>query len=209
MKHQLDNGLTVLVQSCRFAPVVALQAWVHVGSADESESEQGLAHLIEHMLFKGTPTRGVGDIAREVESAGGDIDAWKVGGKYTLNNFSVFGQYEDSSEDDNDAAAEGLKVWHVGGTYTMGNNTLYGAYGQGTVEFQGPGSDDEDYTTWSIGGIHKMSKRTFIYAAYTAADCDAAMSDIYENGLDVSVCSGVDDNGGDNKAGTIGMKHKF
>jgi len=143
------------------------------------------------------------------DSGSGDVSAWKVGGKYTLNNFAIFAQYEDSSEDDDAAAAEGLKVYHVGGTYTMGNNTLYAAYGGGTTEFQGAGSDDEDYTTWSVGGIHKMSKRTLIYAAYTAADCDANMNNIYENGLDVSVCSSVEDNGGDNKALALGMKHKF
>lgn len=152
----------------------------------------------------------------------GDITAWKVGGKYTLNNFSIFGQYEDSDEDSNLAAAEGLRVWHVGGTYTMGNNTLYAAYGQGTADFNGGGFDDEDYTTWSVGGIHKLSKRTLIYAAYTAADCDANMNNIFANGMDVSVCASIDDGtdsvgqggssglgGGDNVAATIGMKHKF
>ena len=72
----LPNGLTVLVESLRHSPVVALQAWVRAGGADETEDVLGVAHLHEHMLFKGTPRRGVGEIARSVESAGGDINAW-------------------------------------------------------------------------------------------------------------------------------------
>jgi zinc protease len=58
------------------APVVALQAWVGVGSADERPGEEGLAHVQEHMLFKGTRRRGVGQIARDVEARGGEVNAW-------------------------------------------------------------------------------------------------------------------------------------
>jgi len=74
----LPNGMTVVCQESHRAPVVALQMWVGVGSADEDEAagEVGLAHVHEHMLFKGTPTRGVGEIARAIEAAGGDINAW-------------------------------------------------------------------------------------------------------------------------------------
>jgi zinc protease len=73
----LANGLTVLIEPMHHAPVVALQAWVHVGGADEDkEREAGLAHLHEHMLFKGTTKRAVGEVARCVEAAGGEINAW-------------------------------------------------------------------------------------------------------------------------------------
>jgi zinc protease len=72
----LDNGLTVLLQENHAARVAALQLWVRVGSADETEDEAGLAHLHEHMLFKGTARRGPGEIARTVEACGGDINAW-------------------------------------------------------------------------------------------------------------------------------------
>ncbi len=71
-----DNGLTVIFLEDRFAPVVAFQMWMGVGSADERPEEAGLAHVLEHMLFKGTDRRGVGEIARDVEGAGGDINAW-------------------------------------------------------------------------------------------------------------------------------------
>ncbi|NLH48425.1 MAG: insulinase family protein [Myxococcales bacterium] len=72
----LSNGLRVVLQQARFSPVVSLSAWVGVGSADESPAEAGLAHLHEHMIFKGTARRGVGQIAREVEGAGGEINAF-------------------------------------------------------------------------------------------------------------------------------------
>ena len=75
-RFQHGNGLTVLLKEQHASPVVAFQAWVGVGSADEPEELAGIAHVFEHMLFKGTSRRGVGQIAREVESSGGDINAW-------------------------------------------------------------------------------------------------------------------------------------
>lgn len=76
LRARLDCGLTVLMKENHQAPVVAAQIWVDVGSADEEPGEEGLAHLHEHMLFKGTKTRGVGEIARAIEAAGGEINAW-------------------------------------------------------------------------------------------------------------------------------------
>ena len=73
---KLENGMTVILKENRSVPVVALQAWVKVGSADESDDKAGICHLIEHMLFKGTEKRGVGEIAYEIESSGGEINAY-------------------------------------------------------------------------------------------------------------------------------------
>jgi len=73
---KLDNGLEVILEENHAAPVVAFQAWVKIGSADEPPELAGIAHVFEHMLFKGTKRRGVGQIAREVESSGGEINAW-------------------------------------------------------------------------------------------------------------------------------------
>jgi zinc protease len=72
----LKNGTRVIIQENHATPVVAIQVWVGVGSADEKEGVAGIAHVVEHMLFKGTERRGVGDIAKEIEGAGGDINAW-------------------------------------------------------------------------------------------------------------------------------------
>jgi hypothetical protein len=76
LRARLDCGLTVLFKENHHAPVVAVQVWVGVGSADEKKGEEGMAHLHEHMLFKGTKKRGVGEIAKAIEAAGGDINAW-------------------------------------------------------------------------------------------------------------------------------------
>ncbi len=73
---RLDNGLEVVLEENHAAPVVAFQAWVKIGSADEPPQLAGIAHVFEHMLFKGTKKRGVGQIAQEVEAAGGEINAW-------------------------------------------------------------------------------------------------------------------------------------
>ncbi len=54
----LANGLTILLRESHRAPVVELQIWADVGSADERPGEEGLAHFHEHMLFKGTERRG-------------------------------------------------------------------------------------------------------------------------------------------------------
>jgi zinc protease len=72
----LDNGLRVVIQEDHFAPVVAIQIWVKAGSADETPDVAGAAHVHEHMIFKGTARRPVGAIAAEVESSGGNINAF-------------------------------------------------------------------------------------------------------------------------------------
>lgn len=74
--ERLPSGLSLVVNPVQTAPVVAFQVWVHAGGFDELPNERGLAHLHEHMLFKGTPTRAVGQIAAEIEAAGGQINAW-------------------------------------------------------------------------------------------------------------------------------------
>ena len=70
------TDLQVVVEPVVGAPVVAIQVWIGSGGLDEGPEERGLAHLHEHMLFKGTPQRGVGEIAAAVERAGGQINAW-------------------------------------------------------------------------------------------------------------------------------------
>lgn len=81
----LDNGLVALVKEDRSAPVAAVQIWVGTGAMDEDEFlGAGLSHFIEHMIFKGTPTRAVGDITRQINDAGGEINA------YTAHDRTVF-----------------------------------------------------------------------------------------------------------------------
>ena len=79
--QKLIGGQTLLAIPVPGMPVVAIQVWIGVGSYDEQDGEHGLAHLHEHMLFKGTERngvmhRGVGDVAHAVEAVGGQINAW-------------------------------------------------------------------------------------------------------------------------------------
>ena len=74
----LPNGLTVLVQRDASAPVVAIVTCVKAGYFDETDDETGIAHVLEHMYFKGTPTRGVGEIAKQTKAAGGHLNAHTI-----------------------------------------------------------------------------------------------------------------------------------
>jgi len=74
---RLPNGLHVIVREDHSAPVVSAQAWCRTGSIDEGRwLGAGLSHMLEHMLFKGTTTRGAGRIDQEVQEAGGYMNAY-------------------------------------------------------------------------------------------------------------------------------------
>jgi zinc protease len=72
----LDNGLRVLLQEDHRSPIVSFQMWYRVGSRNESRGATGIAHFLEHMMFKGTPTHGQGQFARLVEQNGGQDNAF-------------------------------------------------------------------------------------------------------------------------------------
>lgn len=75
-KHVLDNGMTVLIQEMPASSVVAVYALVKTGSATEGKYlGSGISHFVEHMLFKGTQKRAVGEISKEVRALGGIINA--------------------------------------------------------------------------------------------------------------------------------------
>jgi zinc protease len=75
IRYVLHNGVRVLVQEYRSSEVVAVQLWVRAGGRDEAPTELGLAHYLEHMLFKGTTTRSKGFVDRDVEAVGGRMNA--------------------------------------------------------------------------------------------------------------------------------------
>jgi zinc protease len=74
-REVLSNGLTLLAQRDPTAPAVAVVSHVRAGFFDEPDAQVGVSHVLEHMLFKGTPTRGVGAIAQETKAAGGYLNA--------------------------------------------------------------------------------------------------------------------------------------
>jgi zinc protease len=74
-RHILDNGLTVLIKERHTAPVVAIHTYVKAGYFNEADNVAGISHLIEHMFFKGTERRGVGEISNETKALGGFLNA--------------------------------------------------------------------------------------------------------------------------------------
>jgi predicted Zn-dependent peptidase len=72
---RLSNGLHVITHAMPALETVALGIWVKAGARDERAEENGIAHFLEHMAFKGTVKRSAQDIAEEIESAGGEINA--------------------------------------------------------------------------------------------------------------------------------------
>src|SRR3954449_12476158 len=76
-KRVLPNGLTIIVQEDRSAPVASVQAWCATGSVDENDHlGAGLSHILEHMLFKGTKTNPANAIAQKIQNVGGYIKAY-------------------------------------------------------------------------------------------------------------------------------------
>ena len=75
-KTILDNGIRVVSESMQHVRSVSIGVWADVGSRDESVSQNGISHFIEHMVFKGTKKRSVRDIAQSLESLGGYLNAF-------------------------------------------------------------------------------------------------------------------------------------
>ena len=76
VREQFDNGLRLLTESMPDVRSVSFGAWLTRGSRHESAPQSGVAHFVEHMLFKGTARRTAQDIAQEIDSVGGQLDAF-------------------------------------------------------------------------------------------------------------------------------------
>ena len=87
----LPSGLRIVSQRMDHASTVSLGIWIGAGSRDELPNEHGLAHLLEHMAFKGTARRSALQIAEEIESVGGDLNA-ATSVEYTCYTARVLGQ---------------------------------------------------------------------------------------------------------------------
>src|SRR5271154_190185 len=81
-KTVLSNGLLVLTESMPHLRSVSMGVWLNAGSRDEAAEINGISHFVEHMVFKGSTTRSAQQIAREVDSIGGNLDAFT--GKETI-----------------------------------------------------------------------------------------------------------------------------
>lgn len=75
-KCYLDNGIPLLVEQVKNVRSVTLGIWIKVGSRFEPPEKNGVSHFLEHMFFKGTKKRSARDIAVEIDSVGGDLNAF-------------------------------------------------------------------------------------------------------------------------------------
>ncbi|MEO7938908.1 MAG: pitrilysin family protein [Burkholderiaceae bacterium] len=75
-RFTLDNGLEVIIKPERRAPTAVHMLWVRVGSMDEVDGTSGVAHVLEHMMFKGTPTLAPGEFSRKIAALGGRENAF-------------------------------------------------------------------------------------------------------------------------------------
>ena len=71
----LDNGITIINDQIDVESA-SIGVWIGAGSSNEKNDECGIAHMLEHMAFKGTKNRNAEKIAREIEDVGGDINAY-------------------------------------------------------------------------------------------------------------------------------------
>ena len=76
MLSKLSNGMRVLTDRMESVETVSIGVWVDVGTRHEPAAINGVAHLLEHMAFKGTKRRSALDIAAEIEAVGGHVNAY-------------------------------------------------------------------------------------------------------------------------------------
>src|ERR1700692_4697623 len=75
-KTKLPNGVCVITEVMPHVRSISVGIWIGTGSRRENSEQNGISHFIEHMLFKGTTNRSAEDIARSVDSVGGNLDAF-------------------------------------------------------------------------------------------------------------------------------------
>jgi zinc protease len=96
-KFTLNNGMVVIIKELPDEELVNIGVFVRAGSSTEGKFlGSGISHLIEHMLFKGTKTRGVGEVEREIKSYGGRIDGF-TSFDYTGYSITLPSQYFDKA----------------------------------------------------------------------------------------------------------------
>lgn len=131
-----------------------------------------------------------------------DDTAYKVGAKYTAENFAVFGQYKiDTGMANSEIGAkpgENTDIWFLGGSLTLGDTSIYAGYGKsddGVNASTLPG-----YNSWEVVGVRSVGRLTSIYAGYSGTGClDKNPDACNKSGAEV-----VDDD-----KFSLGIRHKF
>ena len=103
----LKNGLRIIVKEDRRAPTVAQMVWYRIGSMDEVDGASGVAHVLEHMMFKGTPSVGPGEFNKRVAAAGGRDNA------FTSRDYTAYFQQVPKEKLDEMMALEADRMRHL------------------------------------------------------------------------------------------------
>jgi len=106
-ERRLDNGLTVIVKEDHRAPTAVHMVWYRAGSIDEKNGTTGVAHVLEHMMFKGTPTVGAGEFNRLVAAAGGRDNA------FTSRDYTAYFQQVPKGKLEEMMALEADRMRHL------------------------------------------------------------------------------------------------
>ena len=94
----LDNGIRIVTERVPYVRSVALGVWVQSGSCQETEQTNGIAHFLEHMLFKGTKTRSAKELANSLESLGGSLNG-STGREISMYSAYVLNEHVDIALD--------------------------------------------------------------------------------------------------------------
>ena len=103
----LKNGLRVIVKEDRRAPTAVQMVWYRIGSMDEVDGQSGVAHVLEHMMFKGTPTVGPGEFNKRVAAAGGRDNA------FTSRDYTAYFQQVPKEKLEDVMALEADRMRHL------------------------------------------------------------------------------------------------
>lgn len=177
-------------------------AWSMAGLYGNGPVNASLAYQVIHIGSVGTmspTTFTAGGIA-----ANDKLKAWKLGGGYTMDAFTVNAAYEKTSNTIAGVSALGQSNWYLGGKYSFGNDAVKLAYTRaGDVQ----ATANTGAKQWALGYDHNMSKRTTLYALYTRLSNDTGAA----YGLTTISTGGqaVGGVGQDPSAWSFGMKHTF
>ncbi len=95
-EHQLDNGLQIVAECNPEAHSTAIGFFVQTGARDESPADAGVSHFLEHMMFKGTPTRSADDVNREFDEMGAHYNAF-TSEELTVYYAAVLPEYQTAA----------------------------------------------------------------------------------------------------------------
>ncbi len=103
----LKNGLRIIVKEDHRAPTAVQMVWYRIGSIDEVDGHSGVAHVLEHMMFKGTPSVGPGEFNKRVAAAGGRDNA------FTSRDYTAYFQQVPKEKLDEMMALEAVRMRHL------------------------------------------------------------------------------------------------